>query len=94
MGFSINYAYITPQPITIEAYPTEIRATGQAMVTTIARLGGLVVPILIGGFLEAGNAFEVVIAFFVVPLILAIIFTKFLIKRETKGQTVEELDNL
>ena len=33
MGFAINYAYMSPAPITIEAYPTEIRATGQACVT-------------------------------------------------------------
>ena len=92
LGFSINYAYMTPQPITIEAYPTEIRATGQACVTTVARIGGLIVPILIGAVLESGQTFAIAIAFFIVPLILAMVFTKYLIRNETNGIVVEDLD--
>lgn len=92
MGFSINYAYMTPQPITIEAYPTEIRATGQACVTTVARIGGLIVPVLIGAVLESGQTFAITIAFFIIPLVLAMVFTKFLIRNETKGIIVEDLD--
>lgn len=92
LGFSINYAYMTPQPITIEAYPTEIRATGQACVTTVARIGGLIVPIAIGAVLESGQTFAIAIAFFIIPLLLAMVFTKFLIRNETKGIVVEDLD--
>ena len=92
LGFSINYAYTTPQPITIEAYPTEIRATGQACVTTVARIGGLIVPVVIGGLMQSGITFETVLVVFVVPLALAMLFTKFLIRNETKGRIIEELD--
>lgn len=92
MGFAINYAYTTPQPITIEAYPTEIRATGQACVTTVARIGGLIVPIVIGGALQSGSTFTTVLLVFLIPLCLAAVFTKFLIKNETKGRIIEELD--
>jgi putative MFS transporter len=91
MGFAINYAYIAPQPITVEAYPTEIRATGQACVTTVARIGGLITPIVIGWALESGSKFTTVLTVFLVPLCLAAVFTKLLIKRETKGKIVEDL---
>lgn len=92
MGFAINYAYTTPQPITIEAYPTEIRATGQACVTTVARIGGLIIPIVIGWALQSGSTFATVLIVFLVPLVLAAVFTKFLIRDETKGAPIEELD--
>ena len=92
MGFSINYAYLSPQPITIEVYPTEIRATGQACVTTVARIGGLIVPVLIGAVLESGQTFPIVISFFIIPLVLAMLATKFLIRVETNGMIMEDLD--
>ena len=92
MGFAINYAYTTPQPITIESYPTEIRATGQACVTTVARIGGLIIPVIIGGALQSGSTFATVLLVFLVPLALAAVFTRFLIKDETNGASIEELD--
>lgn len=91
MGFAINYAYMTPAPITIEAYPTEIRATGQACVTTVARIGGFITPMVIGGALQSGSAFTTVLIVFLIPLALAALFTKLLIKRETKGVKIEDL---
>lgn len=94
MGFAINYAYTTPQPITIEAYPTEIRATGQACVTTVARIGGLIIPIIIGGALQSGSTFATVLLVFLVPLALAALFTRFLIRDETKGASIEDIDTL
>lgn len=93
MGFAVNYAYTTPQPITIEVYPTEIRATGQACVTTVARIGGLIVPIIIGGALQSGSTFATIILVFLIPLMLAALFTKVLIRNETKGRIIEELDH-
>ena len=91
MGFAINYAYMTPAPITIEAYPTEIRATGQACVTTVARIGGFITPMVIGGALQTGSTFSTVLVVFLVPLALAAVFTKLLIKRETRGVQLEAL---
>ena len=91
MGFAINYAYMSPAPITIEVYPTEIRATGQACVTTVARIGGLITPLVIGGALESGSSFATVLVVFLVPLCLAAVFTKAFIKTETKGVVTEEL---
>ncbi|MBS4897354.1 MAG: MFS transporter [Gordonibacter pamelaeae] len=91
MGFAINYAYMSPAPITIEAYPTEIRATGQACVTTVARIGGFITPMAIGGALESGSTFSTVLVVFLVPLCLAALFTKLLIKTETKGVALEDL---
>ncbi len=91
MGFAINYAYMSPAPITIEAYPTEIRATGQACVTTVARIGGFVTPMVIGGALQSGSTFSVVLVTFLIPLCLAALFTKLLIKTETKGVVIEDL---
>lgn len=91
MGFAINYAYMTPAPITIEAYPTEIRATGQACVTTVARVGGFITPMVIGGALQSGSTFTTILVVFLVPLILAAIFTKLLIKKETMGVKLENL---
>ncbi len=91
MGFSINYAYMTPAPITIEVYPTEIRATGQACVTTVARIGGLITPMVIGWALQAGSSFATVLVVFLIPLCLAALFTKLFIRTETKGIVVEEL---
>lgn len=92
MGFTINYAFTTPQPITIEVYPTEIRATGQACTTTVARVGGMITPLLIGGLLQSGMTFAIALVVFVVPLLLTLVFTKFLVRDETKGRVIEELD--
>ena len=72
-------------------YPTEIRATGQACVTTVARIGGLITPLVIGGALESGSSFATVLVVFLVPLCLAAVFTKAFIKTETKGVVTEEL---
>lgn len=91
MGFAINWAYMTPAPITLEVYPTEIRATAQACVTTVARIGGLITPMVIGGALESGSAFTTVLIVFLIPLILAAVFTKVFIRIETKGLITEEL---
>ena len=93
MGFTINYAFTTPQPITIEVYPTEIRATGQACTTTVARVGGMITPALIGGLMQSGMTFEIVLTVFVIPLLLTVVFTKFLIRNETRGRVIEELDD-
>lgn len=94
MGFAINYAYMSPAPITIEAYPTGIRATGQACVTTVARIGGFITPMVIGGALASGSTFSTVLVVFLVPLCLAALFTKLLIKTETKGVAMEDLGTL
>lgn len=94
MGFAINWAYMSPAPITIESYPTEIRATAQACVTTVARIGGLITPMVIGGALQAGSAFTTVLIIFLVPLALAAVFTKVFIKTETKGLVTEQLGNV
>lgn len=91
MGFSINYAYMSPAPITIEIYPTEIRGTGQACVTTVARIGGLITPMAIGWALQAGSSFSTVLVIFLVPLCLAALFTKLFLKKETKGVVMEVL---
>lgn len=93
MGFAINWAYMSPAPITIESYPTEIRATAQACVTTVARVGGLITPMVIGGALQSGSAFTTVLVIFLVPLALAAVFTKVFIKTETKGLVTEQLGN-
>ena len=92
MGFAINYAFTTPQPITIEVYPTEIRATGQACTTTVARIGGILTPMLIGGLMQSGMTFAIVLVVFVVPLLLTLVFTRVLIRDETRGLVIEELD--
>jgi len=91
MGFAINYAYMSPAPITIEAYPTEIRATGQACVTTVARIGGFITPMAIGGALGSGSTFSTVLVVFLVPLCFAAALTKLLIKKEMKGVAMENL---
>ena len=91
MGFAINWAYMSPAPITIEAYPTDIRATAQACVTTVARIGGLITPMVIGGALQSGSAFTTVLVVFLIPLALAAICTKIFIKVETKGVITEQL---
>lgn len=91
MGFAINYAYMTPAPITVEVYPTEIRAMGQACVTTVARIGGIITPMVVGAVLQSGSAFTTVLVVFLIPLALAALFTKCLIRTETKDIAVESL---
>lgn len=91
MGFAINYAYIAPSPITLELYPTEVRATAQACTTTVARIGGVITPIVIGGALQAGSAFTTVLIVFIIPLVIAIFLTVFMLKIETKGTRMEKL---
>lgn len=91
MGFAINYATQSDTPITIDVYPTEIRGTAQAAVSTVARLGGTATPLIIGVVLESGNNFAIVLMVFLVPLALTAIITKICIKVETKGKRLEEL---
>jgi MFS family permease len=93
MGFAVNYLYTTPQPIVIEVYPTEIRATAQACVTTVARIGGLIIPIAIGGLMQDGLSFATILTAFIVPIALTVVFTKYLIRDETAGRRLEQLDD-
>ena len=59
--------------------------------TTVARIGGFITPMVIGGALQTGSTFSTVLVVFLVPLALAAVFTKLLIKRETRGVQLEAL---
>jgi MFS family permease len=102
-GFSLNYAITAVQPLMPENYPTQIRNMGVSWCQAFARLGGALAPILLGS-LSASKTFQTVSAggeavsdwsklvlILIIPLALGFICTLIFVKRETKGKSMDEL---
>lgn len=109
LGYAVNYTITCVQPMMAEAYPTEFRNTGVAWCQAFARFGGALAPMVLGGTLAmlavqagvnlaAGGSDLVPIysqAFLIltVPCVLGAITTMIFVRRETKGKSLEELQN-
>lgn len=107
LGYSINYTITCVQPMMAEAYPTEFRNTGVAWTQAFGRIGAAIAPMALGGILaifasQAGVALvsgspELIPvysqAFLVlcIPCALGAITTLVFVRRETKGKTLDQL---
>lgn len=89
VGFVINYAVNTAQPIIAETYRTEFRNTGVSLATSFGRLGGFIGPLLMGLMQQMGVGFKATIMSLVIPAVLGIIVILLLVRHETKGRTFE-----
>lgn len=91
LGFSINYSITAIQPLMAESYPTEFRNTGVSWAQAFGRLGGALSPIIAGSIIGLGLGYTNSFLFYLIPTVLAILATIFLVKREPKGKSLETL---
>lgn len=107
LGYSVNYTITCVQPMMAEAYPTEFRNTGVSWTQSFGRLGGAIAPVALGGILAmfaaqagvnliSGGTDLIPVyskAFLVlsIPCVLGAITTMIFVRRETKGKTLDEL---
>lgn len=91
IGFTINYALTSINPLMAEAYPTEFRNTGVALGQAFGRLGAIIAPV-IGGLLirpEAGD--YRLLALFAIPALIGALSVILFIRTETKGKSLDQL---
>jgi MFS transporter, AAHS family, 4-hydroxybenzoate transporter len=94
LGFAVNYTITAVQPLMAESYPTEFRNTGISWCQAFGRFGGALSPIIMGMVLVAtGNNHPQAFLFLAFPAFLGLLAAIFLVKRETKGKSLEELQS-
>ena len=94
LGFAVNYTITAVQPLMAESYPTEFRNTGVAWCQAFGRFGGASAPIVMGMVLVAtGNNLPQAFLFLAFPAVLGLLAAIFLVKRETKGKSLDELQS-
>ena len=91
LGFAVNYSITAIQPLMAEAYPTEFRNTGVSWCHAFGRIGGASAPIITGVIIGMGQGYEVSFFFYVIPAVLGLLAAVFLVKKETKGKSLDEL---
>jgi len=90
VGFLMNGALSTTQPLLTEGYPTEFRNTGVAWAQAFGRLGGFTGPIAAGYIQQLGAGFSGLFIFFAIPALIAAVVAFFFVK-ETKGKSIEKV---
>ena len=91
LGFAVNYSITAVQPLMAEAYPTEFRNTGVSWCHAFGRIGGACAPIVAGVIIEMGLGYAVSFLFYIIPAVLGLLAAVFLVKKETKGKSLDEL---
>ena len=91
LGFAINYSITAVQPLMAEAYPTEFRNTGVAWCQAFGRIGGACAPIVAGMIIGLGKGYAVSFMFYAIPAVIGLLAAVFLVKKETKGKSLDEL---
>jgi len=91
LGFAINYSITAVQPLMAEAYPTEFRNTGVAWCQAFGRIGGASAPIVAGIIIGLGKGYAVSFMFYAIPAVIGLLAAIFLVKKETKGKSLDEL---
>lgn len=87
VGFAINYALNTAQPIIAEYYRPEVRNTGVSFASGVGRFGGFVGPLLVGLMVQKGFNFQTITMLCIVPALLGMLVVRFLVTEETRGKT-------
>jgi MFS transporter, AAHS family, 4-hydroxybenzoate transporter len=91
MGFAINYCITAIQPLMAESYPTEFRNTGVSWAQAFGRLGGALAPIVAGIVIGMGLGYANSFLFYLIPAFIGLLATVFLVKRETRGKSLDQL---
>lgn len=91
LGFAVNYSITAIQPLMAEAYPTEFRNTGVSWCHAFGRIGGASAPIVAGLIISMGKGYAVSFMFYAVPAVVGLLAAVLLVKKETKGKSLDEL---
>jgi MFS transporter, AAHS family, 4-hydroxybenzoate transporter len=91
MGFTMNYAITAVQPLMAESYPTEFRNTGVAWSQACGRLGGVIAPVIAGIIIGLNLGYSMSFLFYLIPALIGGVGAFFLIKKETKGKSLDQL---
>jgi MFS family permease len=91
LGFAVNYSITAIQPLMAEAYPTEFRNTGVSWCHAFGRIGGASAPIVAGIIIGMGKGYAVSFYFYVIPAVIGLSAAVFLVKKETRGKSLDEL---
>ncbi len=90
MGFSLNYAITSVQPMMSESYPTEFRNSGVATIVAIGKTAGIFSPVILGGLLESGWAFSPLIALLAAPMACGLL-ASLLLPKGAKGMNIDNI---
>jgi len=91
IGFTMNWAAGSIQPVYTESWPNEVRATGVGWTQAIGRVGSILAPILVGYLVQIGLSFNAILACFAVPAIIAVIIMASF-RFDAKGKTLEQIE--
>ncbi len=91
VGFAISLNANSIQPIIAESYRTEFRNTGIAWTHASARLFGAFAPIIAGFAIGYFTGYSKAFLIYIIPIVFVILAATFLLERETKGKTLEQL---
>jgi AAHS family 4-hydroxybenzoate transporter-like MFS transporter len=94
LGFAVNYAITSVQPMLAEAYPTEFRNTGVSWAQAVGRIGAIIAPIIAGLIIGLGLGYSFSFLFFVIPAVIGVIGATVFIRKETKGKSLDQLDGM
>jgi len=97
-GFALNYAITAVQPLMPESYPTQIRNTGTSWCQAFARFGGAASSVVLGGLASMAlfqndgvTNWSSLVLVLIIPLALGFICTMLFVQRETKGKTMDTI---
>ena len=91
LGFALNYMITALQPLMAESYPTEFRNTGVGLTVAVGRIGGIIAPIVLGALLGLNLGYSNTFMFLTIPIAIGMLAAGLLIKKETKGKTIDDL---
>jgi putative MFS transporter len=85
-AWGVIYTY-TP-----ELYPTGVRAMGSGWAAAVGRIGGILAPTIVGYMIGGIGGFSKVFVMFT-TVMLAVSLVVILMGEETKGKTLDEINN-
>lgn len=92
LGFALNYMITAVQPLMAESYPTEFRNTGVGMTVAVGRIGGIVAPVILGALMSLSLGYSTTFMFLLIPIAIGMVAAIVLIQKETKGMTIDDLN--
>jgi MFS family permease len=91
IGFTINYALTSINPLMAEAYPTEFRNTGVSWGQAFGRIGAIIAPLVAGQLIDTKAGDFGLLVLFAIPALIGAFAVAFFIRRETKGKSLDQL---
>lgn len=90
IGFTMNWAAGSIQPLFAESWPTEFRASGVGATQAVGRVGSILAPILVGYLVQIDFSFQAILSSFAVPALIAVTIMAFF-RIDTKGKSLEQI---